>query len=166
MDCFNHFIAGIHRVRKFKKQGILLAALIAALPFLAGCLTPVKNEMPLLSGDLSLKATNATDTKVVIFNDSNRVLFGLDGSGRINVKLDGKGVTQLNIGSYTQLIVPKGSYRVDLTHLDTVTFSSHKQVQFTEPESFLEIHSTPTSNEAKLVPSLPAHFTSDYTPVR
>jgi hypothetical protein len=162
---FDNFIRVIGSRRKMR-QGVQLAALIIALQTLSGCLSPVKNEIPLLSGDLSLKATNALDTKLVIFNDSNYLMFGLDGSGRINIKLNGKGVTQLNLGCYTQMIVPKGGYQLDLTHLDMGTFSSRHQIELTQPESFLEIRATPASNAAQLVPALPADFAAKFTPVR
>src|SRR5438132_12376195 len=82
------------------KRMIELFCVVALSMCLTGCLTPVKNEVPLAGGDLSVYATKTNETKLVIFNDSNSLLYGLDGSGRINVSLDGKGVAQLNIGRF------------------------------------------------------------------
>ncbi|MGA2787746.1 MAG: hypothetical protein ABSF60_09480 [Verrucomicrobiota bacterium] len=79
------------------KRILQLAALLLLPLLLAGCLTPVKNEIPLVQGGLSVKASNTNETMLVIFNDSNYLMYGLDGSGRINVKLNGKGVAQIHI---------------------------------------------------------------------
>lgn len=139
--------------------------LVSMLPF-TGCFTPVKNEIPLVKGDLQMVPANTNDTKLVIYNDSNPVLYGADGSSRINVKLNGKGLGRLNFGQYAQVIVPKGKCRVDMQHLDLVRFSSQRWLDLNEAESFVEIYATPTSNEAKLVPALPADFEKKYEPIQ
>lgn len=147
-------------------RSIQLVVLLTAPLFLVGCLTPVKNEIPLVGGGLSAAASDTNDTRLVIFNDSNFVLYGLDGSGRINVKLNGKGVAQIRIGYYAQVIVPKGSYQVDLTHRDTADFTSHHEIELANAESFLEIHSTMVSNEAILIPALPEDFEKKFKPIK
>src|SRR6266568_8306392 len=113
-----------HRLSTSMKRSLQLAALLLLPLLLTGCLTPVANEIPLAYDDLSVKPGNTNDTRLVIFNDSNFVLYGLDGSGRINVKLNGKGVAQIHVGYYAQAIVPKGTYQVDLMHRDTADFAS------------------------------------------
>jgi hypothetical protein len=143
-----------------------LAILLVVPLLLTGCLTPVKNEIPLAGSDLSVKATSTNDTKLVIFNVSNYLLYGLDGTGRINVKLNGQGVAQLKVGYYAQLIVPKGSYRVDLLHVDRDYYSSQHQIELSEPESFLEIRAISFSNEARLVSTLPPDFGKKFKPVK
>jgi hypothetical protein len=148
------------------KKSLQLIALLVLPLLLAGCLTPVKNEIPLAGGDLSIQATNMNDTKLVIFNDSNFLLYGMDGSGRINVRLNGKGVAQLHIGQYVQVMVPKGTCQVDLLHRDMADLSSQHQIELRDPESFLEIYSTPFANSARLVPSLPPDFEKNFKPVR
>ncbi|MDB6124831.1 MAG: hypothetical protein JWQ71_3824 [Pedosphaera sp.] len=149
------------------KQSIQLSALLILSLLLTGCssLSPVKNEIPLVKGGLDIKPTNTNDTKLVIFNDSSVVGFGIDGTGRINVKLNDKGVAQLNIGRYTQVIVPKGKYQVDLEHLDMFHFTSQHQIELVKPESFLMIYATPTSNKAELLSTLPQDFEQKYRPV-
>ena len=148
------------------KPLIRLAVAFTLPLLLTGCLAPIKSEIPLAGSSLAVKATNPNDTKLVIFNDSNALLYGLDGSGRINVSLDGKGVAQLNIGRYAQVIVPKGTYQLDLQHLDLARFSSHHQIDLKNSESFLEIRSTQTSNEAELVSRLPDNFERYFKPVK
>lgn len=143
-----------------------LALLLAVPLLLAGCLTPVKNEIPLAGPDLSLPATNPNETRLVIFNDSNYLLYGLDGSGRINVKLNGRGLTQLKVGYYVQVIVPRGSCEVGLLHVDQEYYSTTHQIELTGPEAFLEVRVTGFSNEARLVPALPPNFEKKFKPVK
>jgi hypothetical protein len=148
-----------------KRISQLVLLLVIAL-LLAGCLTPVQNEIPLAGSDLSVKATGTNDTKLVIFNTSNYLLYGWDGTGRINVKLNGRGVAQLKVGYYAQVIVPKGSYQVDLLHVDREYYSSQHQIELSEPESYLEVRAISFSNEARLVPALPPNFGKKFNPVK
>ena len=150
-------------MRKSVLLGILLLVSLAPL---TGCFTPVKNEIPLVKGDLHMIPANTNETKLIIFNDSNPVLYGLDGSSRINVKLNGKGIGQLNLGHYAQVIVPKGKCLFDLQHLDLVHISSQRWLDLNESESFVEIFASPTSNEAKAVPALPPDFENNYKPIQ
>jgi hypothetical protein len=143
-----------------------LAILLVVPLLLTGCLTPVQNEIPLAGANLSVKATSTNDTKLVIFNDSNFLLYGLDGSGRINVKLNGQGVAQLKVGYYAQVIIPRGNYRVDLLHVDRDYYSSQHQIELSDPESFLEIRVFSFSNEARLVSTLPPNFVKKFKPVK
>ena len=101
----------------------------------------------------------------MIFNDSDFLAYGLDGSGRINVKLNGQGVAQLKIGQFAQVVVPLGQYQVDLEHMDTATFTSHHQIELRDPVSFLEIFATPTANKAYLVSRPPPGFDEKFKPV-
>jgi hypothetical protein len=148
------------------QKNVRLGLLLVLLLPLTGCFTPVKNEIPLVTGDLHMKPASTNDTKLIIFNDSNPVLYGADGSSRINVKLNGKGLGRLNFGQYAQVIVPKGKCQVSMQHLDLVHFSSERWLDLNDSESFVEIYATPTSNEAKTVPALPPDFEKKYEPIR
>jgi hypothetical protein len=148
------------------RKPLLLSLLLASLLPLTGCFTPVKNEIPLATGNLRSPPDNPNETRLVIYNKSNPVLYGLDGSSRINVKLNGKGVGRLNIGQYAQVIMPKGKCQVDMKHLDLVVFSSQRWVDLNDPVSFVEIYATPTANEAKTVPALPADFEGSYKSIK
>ena len=142
----------------------LQIVLLAAIASMTGCsLSPVKNEIPLVKG-LAAKATNPNETKVVIFNESSMVLHGIDNTGRLNVSMDGKGVGQINIGEYVQVIVPQGKHEVSLEHRDMFMFRSKHDVEFTRPETFLKVRATPVSNEAKVVPELPEQFDVKFRP--
>ena len=112
------------------------------------------------------KSASTNDTKLVIFNTSDYLAYGLDGSGRINVRLNGQGVGQINLRRYARLIVPRGAYAVELVHLDSMcTFRSHHQIELTEPESYLQIFATPTSNRAFLVSHAPPDFAGKFSPI-
>jgi hypothetical protein len=148
------------------KHIVRFSALLILSLLLTGCLSPVRNEIPLVKGGLNIKPSNTNDAKLVIFSDSSVVGFGIDGTGRINVRLNGKGVTQLNIGRYTQVIVPKGKYQLDLDHQDMlIHFTSHHQLELVQPESFLLISATPVSNKAEMLSILPPDFEVKYKPV-
>ncbi len=145
-------------------QSIRLSALLFLLTLLGGCLTPVKNEMPLVRNGLSAKATGPNETKVIIFNSSNWLLFPL--TGRINVKLNEKEIANLNIGQYAEVVMPRGGCQVDLVHWDVANFYSQHIVELKGPESFLEVRATPTANQARIVPELPRNFEKRFKPVR
>ena len=54
------------------RKSILLGVLVlVSLVSFTGCFTPVKNEIPLVKGDLHMIPANTNDTKLIIFNDSN-----------------------------------------------------------------------------------------------
>jgi hypothetical protein len=148
------------------KRSLQPSSLIVALLFLAGCLTPVKNEMPLAKDDLSTMPADTNHTKLVIFNDSAFMSYGLDGSGRINVTINGKGLGQIKVGRYAQVIVPKGKCQVDLMHRGMSDCFSQYDFEFSGSESFLEIAATPFSNEANCVSALPKDFEKKYMPIK
>ncbi|MGA3265191.1 MAG: hypothetical protein ABSE16_00020 [Verrucomicrobiota bacterium] len=147
------------------KRPVQIVAFLALCLLVTGCLTPVKNQMPLACVSDWARPAGTNDTKLVIFNTSDYLAYGLDGSGRINVRLDGRGVGQINLRRYAQLIIPKGAYDVELVHLDMGTFTSHHQIELTEPESYLQIFATPTSNRAFLVSHLPPDFAGKFRPI-
>lgn len=134
---------------------------------LSGCATlaQVPAELPLASSDLSLKVTDPAQTKLLLFNASDVRMYKLDGSGRINVFLSEKGVAQLDIGQYAQLIVAKGKYTVRLTHVDLVEFTSEHTFDLTEDESILEFCATPLGHKARLRGELPTDFLVSFKPI-
>lgn len=147
------------------KKVIVASFGLAVVAFLSGCLSPVKNEIPLVSG-LAAKSSSTNETKVLLFNDSNQALYGLDGSGRINVWIDGKGVALINVAQYTQVILPKGRHQLDLKHLDIVPFRSKHSLELFEAQIYVKIYATAAGNEIKVVPVLPLDFEQDFTPVK
>jgi len=159
-------IMSVERFMSPRLNLIFALAFLAFPIFLTGCLTPVKNELPLIKGNVIDRPANVNDTRLVIFNDSDFLAYGLDGSGRINVKLNGQGVALVKIRQYAQVEVPHGRYEVELEHMDMATFSSQHQIELRDPISFLEIFSVPTSNKAFLVSRPPADFNEKFKPLK
>lgn len=147
------------------KRSAALYAMAGLSVFLTGCLTPVDKETPLASGDLSLRVKDEGEIKLIIFNDSNSFWYGIDGTGRMNVTLDGRGVAQLKIGQYAQLFVSKGHHEIELVHRDIRHFGSHHSVQLNAPETFLRIRATLNANKVELVSVLPQDFEKRFKPV-
>ncbi len=159
-------LATVAETNSKMNQSLKLIAILILLTSLTGCQSPVKDGIHIVVGDLSAKPSAKNETKVVIFNDSSFVLFGMDESREINVKMNGRSITKLGPGRYAQVIVPNGIFQVDLVHWDIKRFSSKQRIEFNGSESFLQIHATTTANEAQLVPQLPPDFERKFQPVK
>ncbi|MBU4487934.1 MAG: hypothetical protein KKI13_02565 [Candidatus Omnitrophica bacterium] len=96
-----------------------------------------------------------------MFNDSNFLLYGIDGSRKINISIDGKGVGQLSIGQYVVVETNEGKHMIHLTHKDIADFNSDHVIDIKEPESYLKIYSKTTSNGADLV-NKPGAFEAEF----
>jgi hypothetical protein len=113
----------------------------------------------------SIDARPATgQVKVVFFNDSNRFLYGLDGSGKINVILAGKNVASLQICAYVQLFVDPGQYDLLLAHRDMATFESRHRLRVQGDAVFVKVYSQPISTDFEIVDALAADFSSRFRP--
>ena len=134
---------------------------------IAGCsnLTSIKNEIPLASSELTLTTSTPSETKVLLFNSSDVRTFKIDGSGRMNISANGKGIGQLDIGQYLQVILPKGRHRFRLSHRDLQEFESFHELQLQDAESIIEICATATGNRARLRADLPDQFPSSFRAV-
>ena len=142
---------------------IKLIATIGILAALIGCAaTPPVQEVSLPSQSLN-KFPEDGSIQLVIFNDSNTLLYGLDNSGKINIHFDGKGVGQLSIGQYVILSVKEGTHKIDLLHKDIVNMSSTHQVSVSDSPTYLKIHANADSNGAEVVQK-PGDFESKFKP--
>jgi len=129
-----------------------LINLIGSLFILTGCTaTTPEREVQLPSQSLIQPLNNDKQAKLIVFNDSNKLMYGLDNSGKINIHLNGKGVGQLKIGEYVILSVEKGNNTIDLLHKDIVNFSSSHQIIVSESPTHLKIYAKVTSNGAEIV---------------
>lgn len=139
------------------KLVIKYLSLIALAAALAGCALPPRlpSEMPLLGPDLAIRSSSASDVKMLVFNSSNKLFFGLDGSGRIDVRLNGKALGSLDIGEYLQVQIPKGKHVLTLSHLDFIDFVSKHDLEATTDPLIVEIWATPISNSIKVHPEMP-----------
>lgn len=124
---------------------------VVAVGLLAGCMmAPVKPDLPHLQEDMAARSTKPGEVRLVIWNNSDKLLHGLDNTGRVNVWLDGKAAGGPDIGEYIQLQVPRGSYQVKLVHLDLMEFVSQHRLDAVEDPTYVEVRATITSNDLKV----------------
>lgn len=133
----------------------LIGALVCVVA-LAGCMArPVRPEIPHLAEDLASKSSSPDEVRLVVYNGSNKLLFGMDYTGRVNIWLDGKALGGPDIGEYLQVQVPRGKHQFKLVHLDLVEIKSVHEVDLQDDPTFMEVYATPVSNAFKLHPELP-----------
>lgn len=133
-----------------------LILLSAFAPLLVSCMMkPIKSEIPHLTGDLADRSTDPNEVKLILYNNSNALLYGPDYSARINVWFDGKALGGPNIGEYIQIQVPKGKHQLELVHLDVMEFRSKHELDAQDDPLIVELRTTPVSNEIRLHKTLP-----------
>jgi hypothetical protein len=143
-------------VRQFMGVTITLA-------ILSGCAaTPVQQEVQLPSQSIDQAAPSEGRSFVVMYNDSNQLMYGIDGSGKINVSLDGKGVGRLSIGRYVVVETSIGSHTVDLAHRDMMIFDSTHELEVPNQLTFVRIYSKVTSNGLEIT-ERPEDFESEFS---
>lgn len=138
-----------------------ISALLATMA-LAGCMmAPIKPDMDHLDGAIDSRSSKPEEVRVVFFNNSNKLMYGVDNTGRVNITLNGKAVGGPNIGEYIQVQIPRGKHQVGLTHLDLFEFRSSHELDATADPLYVEVKATPTSNDMLVHKSLP---TGNYLP--
>jgi hypothetical protein len=133
--------------------------------FLSGCssLKPIKPELPVLGSDLSVKAPDG-QTKLVIYNSSNELMFGTDNTGAIHVAIDGKRVARVNIREYVQIPYRQGKSSITLMHKDIFNFSSSHDLEVKGNTLYVEVYATPISNALVSRNERPADLLLKYRP--
>ena len=104
-------------------------------------------------------------TRVIFFNDSNSILYGLDGSDKINIKLNDKAVGSLKIGDYVQIFLEQGAYDLYLAHWDLVTLESTYKINIGKDDVYIQVYSQTTSTAYQIVDELPENFSQKYEPI-
>jgi hypothetical protein len=103
-------------------------------------------------------------TRVVFLNDSDPIGAGLDGSHKINVKLNGKAVGSISINEYAQIFLEPEIYDLHMAHFDILTFKSDYKLNIGKEDVYIIIYSLPTSNAYEIVNRLPSDFREKYKP--
>lgn len=143
----------------YRRAALFVAALTTLL---SGCaMAPVRPELPLLGNDLSVRSPSSDHAKLVLINNSSKLLHGADGTGRINVRLDGKAVGGPNIGEYLQVQVPKGRHSLEVWHLDVIKFRTEQEINV-DQDLVIELKATPFSNKILVQSTMPA---GDFRPI-
>jgi hypothetical protein len=149
---------------KWKSAGYSLLFIFVLLSLCSCGIHTIKPEFNLPDQNLHSNI-DKNKTRVIFFNDSNMVIYGLDGSGKINVKLNGKALGSLKIHNYVQIYLDGGSYDLILAHWDMVTFESKYQINIGGDNVYIQVYSQPTSTAYQLVSELPEKFAQKYTPI-
>jgi predicted small lipoprotein YifL len=144
------------------KNLIVIAILLTSLATLEGCgaARPMR-QIDLPAQALGAPTSDASQHRVVFFNNSNFLKYGMDGSGKINIYLNEKALGQLKIGQYVVVEMPPGEHRVDLLHKDIGNFSSIHTLQVKHNEQYVKIYAKLTSNGLEVVPK-PDNFENRY----
>ncbi len=141
-------------------------SVIICFVLLAGCaVTPIQREIELPTQDLAQSTAGDSKARLIMFNNSNKFWFGMDGSGKINIALDGKGVCRLSIGEFVIVETNPGEHKIDLEHRDMALFKSSCTINAVEKDSFIQVYATPTSNAAEIT-SKPDSFEYSYRAVK
>lgn len=129
-----------------------------------GCsgISSIQPQLELPPQDLSQQAPEG-HCAVVFFNDSNFLMFGLDGSGKLNVFVGETPLASLNIGDYVQVMLPEGEHFVTLAHEDLGTMISTHAFVAEGDRVFVRVYSTMTSNGLQVVEA-PSDFLGDFKP--
>lgn len=148
-------------------QRVFLACIVALLAACAGPLVVVP-EIRLLPPELDAKPAAANESKVLFFNNSNKLLFGIDGTGRVGIWINGIGLGVLEIGEYAQVSLPRGRHDIELVHVDVVTFNSKHEIVVGDGPLFVEVFATIVSNDLKTFDALPTgnYLPKPFTPYR
>ena len=148
-----------------KKRRMLLWIILGLL-LITGCgVAPVRQETALPSQDLDQPLSDPSSIRLIMYNNSNKLWFGLDGSGEVNITMDGKGVCRLGVGEYVIVETTPGRHKFDLAHQDLGTFTSSYTITLTEKEIYMQVFATPASNVAEKTPK-PESFKERYKPVK
>ena len=145
----------------FKKQYYSLIFLLITI-FMTGCAT-VQNEIDLPNQMLDIKP-DPGKTKVIFYNGLNPLF--LDGSWRIGIKIDGKGLENLHINQYVQVFLELGQYTLGLSHVDVFTFKDEYPFTVTQDPMFVKVYNGIVSTKFEIQATEPEDFSKKYRPVQ
>lgn len=142
-----------------------LLLLGASLTALSGCAIPrLASEFPRTDQRLSAPVPPG-HSRVVVFNSSNSLLYGVDHSGRINILIDSRALGSLDPGEYAQVFLTPGRHDVALRHRDLMWFETEHPVLIDRPERYLDVSCEPSGQRFEPRDELPIEFQRKYRPV-
>lgn len=147
--------------RLLNKQNYWLVFFLTVL-FLNGCAT-VQNEINLPNQALDIKPDSGK-TKVIFYNDLNSLF--LDGSWRIGIKIDGKGLENLHINQYVQVFLEPGEYILGLSHVDVFIFKDEYPFTVNQDPMFVKVYNGLVSTKFEIQSAQPEGFSQKYRPVK
>ena len=148
-------------IRSASQLGYVLAgALIASLISACG-IGAIRPSLPLPAQHIEAESRPGT-SRVILFNESDATLYGLDGSGKVNAFLGGENLATIKIGQYVQVDLEPNDYILTLKHLDIVTFTSTHVLKVRDAPLFVKFSCTPTSHSVRPLRALPKGFLYRY----
>lgn len=130
---------------------------------IGGCgVAPIRQEFNLPEQRVDAPLENTSQIKLVIYNDSNKLMYSIDGSGKINISIDNKGAGQLRIGRFIVLALERGNHKIQLHHRDVFNFKSNHLININNPVNYLKIYSKISSNGAEIVDQKPDNFDTKF----
>lgn len=137
--------------------------LIVFLMILSGCAQFHRLEPQYVLPPQSINyETQAGKTKIVFFNNSNVLLYGIDMTDKIDITIDDKNVGSVRLAEYLVIDLFSGEYKMNLTHYDTTKFSNNYTLKVIGREMYIEIYNGPLSTNYKIVDKLPDNFQERY----
>lgn len=142
-----------------------VAAFAVCLCAVSGCAIPrIASEFPRTDQHLSAPVPTGL-SRVVVFNSSNSVLYGLDHSGRMHVLIDARAVGSLDPGEYAQVFLPQGRHDVALRHRDMTWIETEHPVLIDRAERYLNVTCEPAGQRLEAQDQPPPDFGRKYRPV-
>ena len=153
-------------VDKRFSRPLLSIALASIAILLSGCasLEPVVPTKPLPRQTLSTPVPDG-QTRVIFFNDSNFLMYGLDGTGTINFFLDEEPVATVPIGGWVQVFAEPREYSLKLQHHDMGLIEDTFDLSIVGEETYVRLYCGITSTKFELLESLPENFNDKFDPM-
>ncbi|MBK22860.1 MAG: hypothetical protein CME70_02550 [Halobacteriovorax sp.] len=143
----------------------MIKLLLPLLLLISSCgITPIKREVELPPQELKFDNIPEGKSRVVIYNSSNWWTHGIDQTGHLNVKLNGKGLGRVDMEKYLVVDATKGKNKIELAHRDILTFNSEHNLDFNKDKHFLSIYATAISSKAVMTDITPETVLLDYKP--
>jgi len=143
-----------------------LSLLLIVSFFFIGCgqffrLTP-QYDLPIQS----LKAERQQGkTRVLFYNTTNLVLFGLDFTDKIDILLNNKNVGSARAREYILVDLEPKEYELNLTHYDAlIKFSNTYKLMVSDVDMFVNVYNGLVSTKYKLDKQLPDKFDKRFEP--
>lgn len=138
--------------------------LLVLITTLAGCvgLKPPAYEVSLPEQKLLPDEDDENRSHVVIFNSSNSLLYGSDGSGKMNISINGRGVGQLKIGEFLVVELDRGLHKVQLTHQDIFTIESTHTLHTRRRVHYIDVYAQLFSNGFEHAKRIPRDYKAAY----
>jgi len=139
-----------------------ISVIFLLLAIFSSCST-VKQEINLSSQKLNSPITS-DKSRVIFFNTSNKILYS-DGSWRIGIKLNGKGLANLDFDEYVLIDLTPGKYSLELSHIDIFTFRDLYYLDVIDQYMYIEVYNEITSTDFNILPNKPEDFENKYSPM-